>query len=111
MTWAVRVSLDPSESIAMSRRRPDGVVLSWRLALAPDGGDGVVPFRIDWGDTPHPSTTAAPGGRLVSFTGTHPDPDRIAAQLAALGAELPVSEGPAGLSAVLDLAGVELRLT
>lgn len=110
VTWAIRAPLEPEESIAMSRRRPDGVVLSWRLAFAPDGGDGLLPFRIDWGDTPHPSATAASGTRLVSFTGTHPEPDRIQAELAALGATLPVSRGPAGLTAVLDVAGATVVL-
>lgn len=94
----------------MSRRRPDGVLLSWRLAFAPDGWDGLVPFRIDWGDTPHPSATAARGARLVSFTGTHPDPEGVAVQLAVTGARLPVSPGPPGLTAVLDLFGARLVL-
>lgn len=110
VTWAVQVALDPEESIAMSRRRPDGVVLSWRVAFAPDGGHGVLPFRIDWGDTPHPSATAASGARLVSFGGTHPDPGRIEAELATLGAALPVSPGPPALTAVLDLGSGTLVL-
>lgn len=111
ITWAVQAALDPEDSIAMSRRRPDGVVLSWRVAFAPDGGDGVLPFRIDWGATPHPSTTAGTGTRLLSFTGTHPEPDRIQAELAALGVTLPISPGPVGLTAVLDVGGAELVLS
>ena len=111
VTWAIALPLKPEESIAMSRRRPDGVLLSWRLAFAPEGSDGLVPFRIDWGDTPHPSATAARGARLVSFHGAHPDPDRIAAEIAALGAALPISAGPVGLTAVLDVSGHQLVLT
>ena len=45
-----------------SRKRPDGVVLSWRytdpnIVLA----DRLVPYFIDWGSSPHPSATAAAG--------------------------------------------------
>jgi hypothetical protein len=38
---------------------------------------------------------------LTSFTGSHPDPARTRAALAALGIELPVSQGEPGLVAVI----------
>src|SRR4029079_3493696 len=39
-----------------SRRRPDGVVLSWRYTdPATEVADGLVPFFIHWGTSPHPS--------------------------------------------------------
>ena len=38
-----------------SRRRPDGVVLSWRYTDPNTvAADGLVPFFIDWGASPHP---------------------------------------------------------
>src|SRR4030095_5466702 len=43
-----------------SRRRPDGVVLSWRYT-DPNTvvANGLIPFFIDWGTSPHPALTAA----------------------------------------------------
>src|SRR6267154_6855311 len=51
-----------------SRKRPDGVVLSWRytdprVVL----GDRMVPYFIDWGASPHPSATAPRGVTLLSL--------------------------------------------
>ncbi|QFU91452.1 VOC family protein [Amycolatopsis sp. YIM 10] len=105
VTWAIQVpdldtALDraralghePGDAVPMSRRRPDGVLLAWRLAFPPDNEGGLVPFVIGWGDTPHPSRTAAPGTSLLSLRGEHPDPQRLGRVLAALGAELEVTE-------------------
>ena len=42
---------------AMSRRTVDGELLAWRILFARDEGlGGVMPFFIDWGNTPHPSS-------------------------------------------------------
>jgi hypothetical protein len=95
------------------RQRPDGVVLTWRYSdpktvLA----DGIVPFFIDWGKTPHPSQTAAPGVRLLALRAEHPDAARVQAMLRSLGLDLPVKQGPApALSATLETpkGHVELR--
>jgi hypothetical protein len=56
------------EVIDGSRRRTDGVLLSWRYTdprtvLA----DGLIPFFIDWGDSPHPAQMAAQGPALISL--------------------------------------------
>src|SRR5262249_54360845 len=61
-----------------SRRRTDGVLLSWRYTdprtvLA----DGLVPFFIDWGQSPHPAQTAAPGCSLIDLPAEHPDAQRV----------------------------------
>jgi hypothetical protein len=101
------------EISAASRERPDGRVLSWRLTdpevvLA----DGVVPFLIDWGASRHPAIDAPPGCRLSSLRAQHPDPERVAAMLDAIGSDLPVEMGPApALIAVIQTAmgDVELR--
>jgi hypothetical protein len=78
-----------------SRRTPDGATLSWTLTN-PGGtlGDGLVPFFIDWGDTPHPAASAAEGAALVDMRAEHPEPDRIRAMLETLGLDLPVTRGP-----------------
>jgi Glyoxalase-like domain len=79
-----------------SRRRPDGVELTWeytdpRVVV----GDGLVPFFINWGRSPHPSRTAAPGATLRDFRAEHPRPEKIQGMLAALHLDLPVTRGTA----------------
>ncbi|MDH3681137.1 MAG: VOC family protein [Acidimicrobiia bacterium] len=79
---------------AMSRRRPDGVELSWRLtrSVYPEGG-GLVPFLIDWGDTPHPAASAATGCALDAVALRHPRPDTVEAVLSVLELAIPVGSG------------------
>lgn len=92
------------EVLPMSRRRPDGFLLEWRLtAHEPDPARLIVPFLIDWGTSPHPSASAPAGVRLVELRGEHPDPTAAREALAAVGAALPVDEGPEpALVATLD---------
>jgi hypothetical protein len=78
--------------VPMSRRRPDGVLLEWELAFPP-GGDGLVPFLIDWHESPHPTETLEHGTRLVSLRAAHPQPGLVVRQLSALGEALQVSPG------------------
>ena len=82
-----------------SRRRPDGVLLEWRTTNPTDASaaDGLMPFFIDWGKSPHPSGEAATGATLVSLRAEHPDPDRVQTMLSAVGVELPVTRGPAAV--------------
>lgn len=77
---------DVGPVVAMSRRRTDGVLLSWHVAFG-GGADlgGLVPGVIDWGASPHPSTSAVQGLRLLTFTGFHPDPAEVTAWLDTLG--------------------------
>jgi len=96
-----------------SRQRPDGTVLRWTMtdSLAPREG-GVIPFFIDWGDSPHPSRGIPDGGRLVRLQARHPEPARVRALLAALGVELDVESGaaPGLIATIATPAGtIELR--
>jgi catechol 2,3-dioxygenase-like lactoylglutathione lyase family enzyme len=88
----------------MSRRRPDGLLLEWRLTShEPDPARLIVPFLIDWGASPHPSGSAPAGVHLVELRGEHPDPRAAREALAAVGADIPVDEGPEpALAATLD---------
>lgn len=132
VTWAVKddhleaavdaargQGYDPGRILSMSRARPDGVRLSWRLAIR-DGvlhggslpGGGLVPFLIDWGGTPHPAASAATGCRLVALGAEHPEPERVRGMLRALDVALDVTHGAApALIATIDTPGgrVELR--
>jgi hypothetical protein len=77
------------------RQRPDGTLLRWTLTdprrvIA----DGVVPFFIDWGQSPHPALVSPQGAQLVSLRAEHPEPDRVRGLLRVLGLELSVEAGP-----------------
>jgi Glyoxalase-like domain len=96
-----------------SRRRDDGSLLTWRftdphVVVA----DGLVPFFIDWGASPHPAASAPGGVSLLALRGEHPYPAGVASLLRALGVNLPITKGDrAALIAVLESSGgtVELR--
>ena len=87
---------DPGGIAAWRRDRPDGVGLAWRMTVLRDPlpGDGLVPFLIDWGKTPHPAAAASEGCRLVDLRGEHPKPGPVQEALRAIGVELPVAAGP-----------------
>lgn len=127
VTWAVRApDIDGAAARARDRgvelgavesgrrEQPDGTVLSWRLtdprALPMDG---VVPFLIDWGETPNPAAGARDGGELVGLTVRHPEPEAVRAALEAVGADgATVEEGarPELVAAVHTADGVvEIR--
>jgi hypothetical protein len=124
VTWAVKApdidahvaaaraaAYDPGVVMSMSRNRPDGVRLAWRLTRTPQlQGDGLVPFLIDWGTTPHPAGGAAPGCTLVDFRAEHPEPAVILPLLAALNVELPLSRGATALIATIDTPNGRLKL-
>ena len=79
--------------VAMSRDAPEGL-LSWQLLfVSADVEFGLIPFFIDWGDSPHPSWVASPGLELVGLRAGHPDPQRVLRLLLALDLTLEVTEG------------------
>jgi len=90
---------DPGDVRAMSRRRPDGALLEWRLT---DGDtahpSGLVPFLIDWGSAVHPTASGLPVTPLLTLSASAPDPDEIHPLLSAVGTELPLTEGPVGFT-------------
>jgi Glyoxalase-like domain len=110
---AAQAGISLGELASGSRRRPDGLLLSWnytnpRTVVA----DGIVPFFIDWGKTPHPAETASSGGRLVGLRAEHSDAERVRTQLAHLGLRLAVTNGarPALIATIEGPRGrVELR--
>jgi hypothetical protein len=85
--------MDLGEVMEMSRRRPDGSLLSWELTSPfASRADGVVPFLIDWLDSTHPASELPPGPVLVDFQIEHPDPAAIRAALNAIGSDVEVVE-------------------
>jgi hypothetical protein len=96
-----------------SRRRPDGLLLTWRYTNPRVVVEnGLVPFFIDWGKTPHPAASAVSGGRLVALRAEHPMPERVTAALGHLGLPMQVTKGasPALIATIETARGrVDLR--
>ena len=126
VTWAAKSgSLDDlvrdaqSHGIAFgavgsgSRKTPQGTLLQWRYTSPRTMiADGIVPFFIDWGHTPHPAASAAAGATLVALRAEHPDANRVQEMLTQLGLDLHVTKGPSpALVAVVQSprGRVELR--
>lgn len=116
VTWAVRsadldgLTAGPCGHLvgpvrSMSRTRPGGDRIAWTLTMPgkPLPRQGIIPFFIDWGDTPHPCSELPDRGiRVVRLSGRHPDPELVRRELGRLGVELEVVAGQAGLVAVLE---------
>ncbi|HXA18651.1 MAG TPA: VOC family protein [Thermoanaerobaculia bacterium] len=101
------------EILSGSRFRSDGVLLAWRLTSPrslPE--EGLVPFLIDWGSSPHPATSAATGLSLVALRAEHSSPQSLICSLDILGVSLPVIQASHNaLVATIDspMGRVELR--
>lgn len=107
---ARRHGVPVGDVIPGSRRTPTGVLLSWHITnQRAFVANGLVPFFIDWGDTPHPARSAAGGATLISLRAEHPDPESVQRMLSALGLELPVVKG-AKPSLVATIAGARGRV-
>jgi hypothetical protein len=126
LTWAVKsIDVERTASDAArngvvlgrvasgSRETAAGTVLRWQLT---DPGamvdDGIVPFFIDWGNSPHPASSAPRGLSLKSLRAEHPEPERVGRVLSIVGATLSVSKalGPALIATLsTPLGDVELR--
>jgi hypothetical protein len=110
---AERLGVGLGAIVAGSRRRGDGVLLAWRytnprMIVA----DGVIPFLIDWGTTPHPSESAAQGASLIDLRAEHPQPEPIRGIAGQLGLGLQIDRGsqPALIATIASPRGeVELR--
>jgi len=107
VTWAANGSdLDQLASLDLgggrlgevgvgSRQTPQGALLSWRFTNPRTVvADGIVPFFINWGDSPHPAETAAQGAVLVGLEAEHPEAERVRDMLRQLGLTLRVSPAP-----------------
>lgn len=102
--WAA-LGLARGPAIAASRPTPAGL-LQWRLSVRNDGQrllDGCLPTLIEWGDT-HPARgMAASGLRLDRLALQHPQHERLAQALAAIGLNgVAVTAGAPRLTATLD---------
>ena len=96
----------------LSRQRPDGEVLRWRLLIT---GSPVfkhaLPIFIDWMDAPHPSTSAPTGCQLTHFEVGHPKHAELTSHYEKLDVSLPVVHSRvAFVKATLDTPNGEVVL-
>ncbi len=107
------VGIDLGDARPGQRLRPDGTAITWTLTdPRMPRADGVIPFFIEWSNGAHPGTAGPAALQLLDFHAEHPDPDRILAQLRALGVDLGVRWGPvSALSATLQTPRGIMTLT
>ena len=115
ITEARVIGVELGDVSAMSRRRPDDVLLEWELTLPQlDGPFGLaLPFMIDWGESAHPTDSLAAAVELVELTVAHPRPDalRAALDIIGVGSIVVVAEGPPALRATIASPDGEVILT
>ncbi len=97
---ATGAGYDPGPAYDGARARSDGSMMNWKLtrrdeAITGDNppGNWLIPFLIDWGNTPHPAKNNPTGCTLVSVRATHPEPEPVRHMLATLGVDCPVEKG------------------
>jgi hypothetical protein len=91
---AKNAGYDPGMAIDVARETPEGKRLTWRLTISREiAADGLVPFLIDWGSSPHPSGTSEPRCSIEGFSAEHPEPKSVRTMLSALGVFLDVAPG------------------
>lgn len=100
------------DTIPMSRETPQGEQLDWELAFPTDKElAGIIPFLIDWGQSPHPAVHCPKGARLKRLELEHPRPLKIvnAAKVLELDVNVIECEQP-GLRAVIECPRGEVVL-
>lgn len=110
---------DPGDLVDGGRKREDGVQLKWRSTKRPESiqgttppGDWLIPFLIDWGNTPHPAQARPSRCRLISLAATHPEPQAVQVMLHALGLEMDITESERiGLIAVIESPNGRVELS
>jgi hypothetical protein len=93
---AAQHGVELGKVLSGSRKQADGTVLTWKLTdLRCVVADGIVPFFIDWGKSPHPALVASRGATLVGLRAEHPDADHVLQMLRVVGVDLKVGVGAA----------------
>lgn len=88
---ATSAGLEAPGILDMSRRRPDGHLLEWRVAFFEGHAFGrLLPFFIDWGSTRHPADDLPPGCALTELSVGHPEDEALARVYDAVGLEVAV---------------------
>jgi hypothetical protein len=77
--------VEVGDPFAMTRDRPDGRTLSWRVAFVNGRVGGANPFLISWEGDDSPAIDSPACGRLVGLRAGDPDPGPAAELLTLLG--------------------------
>jgi hypothetical protein len=111
VNWAIRIS-DMDDAIhklavlgfypgplqSGSRITKDGTILSWQLTdPRPLLMDGIIPFFIDWGDSPHPADQMEQQVSLIDLSAIHPHPNKVKEVLAQIDVDMVVNYGEEAL--------------
>ena len=110
---AARRGVNLGEVFSGSRVLSDGAILAWQMT-SPFSllEGGLIPFFIDWGDSPHPVASASAGLSLVELHAEHPSPQILAHTFEVLGVSIPIRQAPTA-SLVATIVGpkgkIELR--
>jgi len=98
--------------IPLSRSTPDGDLLEWRMVhvTGHDAG-GLMPMFIDWGETPHPSTTQPGGLTLDQFSVSSDRAQPARAALGALELDVEVADGDEAYQARITGPAGSLEIT
>ena len=89
-TAARRLGHDVGPIAAMSRRRPDGVLLEWRLTMpqiGPADEPAVLPFLIDWLRSEHPTASLHQPVELIDLQLHSRQPDAVRAIIESIGGD------------------------
>jgi len=95
-----------SEIFSEARTLPSGEKLSYR-GFTVDGGEfrGLVPFFMDWDESPQPGLTSPKGAKLKSFLALTSDPDGLREIYNKMGIKVPVQySNKPGLVATISTA-------
>lgn len=104
ITWAVRsaninalgAKIQLAEIEDGGRIQEDGTNLQWKTARITEFAEnsGIVPFVIQWVNTPHPASTAPGGCALLQFSAEHPSPSKFAKLLSEISFPFTIVESP-----------------
>lgn len=94
------------------RQTAEGDLLVWELLFPAGSPHGArMPFFIDWLECPNPRQTTPMGGEFKSLTISTPDAADLSRTLAAIGLDVPVSEGDPALTVSISTRRGEVVLT
>ena len=92
--------LNPRPVIDMNRTTPAGVRLYWQVLQL--RGNRMLPFFIDWKNSPHPALTTPAGCALAAFTVSVPKSPQYQKLMDALHIHVTVVQGVLGFNARLE---------
>lgn len=92
--------LNPQPIIDMDRTTPQGVRLDWQILLLL--GDRMLPFFIDWKNSPHPALSTPSGCTLTEFTVNVPQDQQYRSLMEILDIDVQVANGDEKFGALLQ---------